>query len=174
MKFDVKKLVLIALYTALFVILSIYGTISPAPNMKITIQNLPIYLAGITLGAVPGAVVGFAGMLLNQMITYGFTTTTLFWVLPQTILGAVTGYLFENGIVKMKSNIRFHVTIAFLQILVTILNTIVYAIAGMIEGYYNYILVFGPFIVKLMISVMTGLVFSVVIPIIIKLTKKIH
>lgn len=174
MKFDVKKLVLVALYTALFVVLSLYGTIQLAPNMKITMQNLPIYIAGITLGAANGAAVGFVGMFINQMITYGFGPTTLFWVLPQTILGGAVGYLFENKIVKITSGVKFYVVISFLQLLVTLLNTIVFAVAGMIEGYYNYLLVFGPLIVKLMLSVMTGFVYSILIPIIVNLTKKIH
>lgn len=174
MKLSVKKIVLIALYAALFVILSFYGTIQIAPNIKITMQNFPIYLAGITLGSISGAVSGFAGMLIHQLLYYGFGPTTLFWVLPQTILGGVVGYLFENGIVKVNNDIKFYVSVLFLQILITILNTIVFAIAGMIEGYYNYVLVFGPLVVKLMLSILTGIVFCILIPIIVKLVKKIH
>ena len=173
MKDSTKKIVLTALYIALFIILSIYATIN-FQGLKITIQNLPIYVAAITLGAIPGAIVGFAGMLVNQIITYGFTATTLFWVLPQTILGAVCGYIFENNIVKMKHTHRFWATIIILQILVTILNTVVYAIDAIIFSYYNYLVIFGPIILRLMASILTGIVYCVVIPLIVDIVKKIH
>ena len=173
MKLDLRKIVLIALYTALFVILSLYGTIN-FQSLKITIQNLPIYISGITLGTFPGAIVGFAGMLINQMVTYGFTATTLFWVLPQTILGAVCGYIFENKIVKCEGSQKFFVTIILLQVLVTLLNTVSMAVDAIVFGYFNYIVVFGSLVVRIMVSILTGIVFFITIPIIVNLVKKIH
>ena len=170
---NVKKLVFVSLYTAIFVVLSIYGTVNFS-GMKLTLQNLPIYIGAISLGAIPGATIGFAGMFINQMITYGFTATTLFWVLPQTIIGGVCGYLFENKIVKIGGGLKFWVCIITLQASLTILNTIVIAIDALVFGYYSFILVFGPLILRMMSSILTGIVYCVVIPAIIRMTKKIH
>ena len=64
MKINIKTIVFTALYASLCVILSLYGTIN-FQNLKITVQNLPIYIAGITLGTLPGAMVGFVGMFTN-------------------------------------------------------------------------------------------------------------
>lgn len=173
MSTKLKNLVFIALYTAIFVVLSIYGTISLS-GMKLTLQNLPIYIGAITLGSVSGATIGFAGMLINQMLTYGFTATTLFWVLPQTIIGGVCGYLFENKKVRVGGGLKFWICIITLQVVLTIINTIVIAIDALVYGYYSFIVVFGPLILRLMVSILTGIVFCIVIPAIVKMIKKIH
>lgn len=173
MKVNVKLIVRGALYTAVFVILSIYGTIN-LQNLKITVQNFPIYVAAITLGAIPGALVGFTGMFVNQLLTYGFTATTLFWVLPQTILGAVCGYIFEKNLVKTNDTQKFFVCVLVLQLMVTILNTLIYALDAFIYGYFNYLIIFGPIVIKIMISILTGIVFSILLPIVVKIAKKIH
>ena len=173
MKWDAKKYVLVALYSALFVVLSIFGTLN-FQSIKITTQNLPIYLAGITCGMIPGALVGFVGMFISQILTYGFQTTTLFWVLPQTILGAVCGYIFENSLVKVNEEPKFYVTIILLQLLITILNTLVNIVDGLINGYFNYITILGSLVVRIIASVLTGIIFCIIIPPLVKLIKKIH
>ena len=109
MKWNTKKVVLVALYSALFVVLSMFGTLN-FHTIKVTSQNLPIYIAAMTMGMVPGAIVGFIGMFTSQILTYGFQTTTLFWVLPQTIIGGICGYIFENSIVKVEETPRFYAT----------------------------------------------------------------
>lgn len=171
MKLNIKNMVRIALYTAIFVVLSLYGTIN-LKGLKITIQNLPIYVAAITGGVVPGALVGFIGMFLNQMLTYGFQATTLFWVLPQTILGVACGYIFENEIIKLNNKKKFFVTIIVLQIMVTLLNTIVLLIDSIVYGYYNILVIFGLLIIRIMLSILTGIVFCFIITFIVDLTKK--
>ena len=173
MKLDTKNVVMIALHTALFVILSVYATID-FRGLKLTIQNLPIYLVAINYGVVPGALVGFLGMLINQIITYGFQATTLFWVLPQTILGVVCGYIFENKIIKFSNKKKLFVTIIFLQIMLTLLNTICLLIDSFVMGYYNIMLVFSSLIVRIMLSILTGIVYCILIPLIVNLSKKIH
>lgn len=173
MNTNLRKVVLIAFYTALFVVLSLYGTINFS-GMKLTIQNLPIYVGAIMLGAAPGAVIGFSGMFINQLITYGFSATTLFWVLPQTIIGALCGYIFENKIVRVGGGIKFWICIISLQVLLTIINTIVIMIDALIYGYFNFLVVFGPFVLRIMISIIIGIVYCILIPLIVKLIKKIH
>ena len=173
MNSNLRKVVLIAFYTALFVVLSLYGTINLS-GMKLTMQNLPIYVGSIMLGAAPGAIIGFAGMFINQLITYGFTATTLFWVLPQTIIGAICGYIFENKIVKVGGGTKFWICIISLQVLLTIINTIVIMIDSLIYGYFSFLVVFGPFALRLMVSIIVGIVYCILIPLIVKLIKKIH
>ena len=173
MSMKLRKLVFVALYTAIFVVLSIYGTINLS-GMKITLQNIPMYVGAISLGSVAGATIGFAGMFINQILTYGFTATTLFWVLPQTIVGGVCGYLFENKKVKVGGGLKFWICIITLQVVLTILNTVVIAIDAFVFGYYSFIVVFGPLILRMMVSILTGIVFCIIIPVIIRMTKKIH
>ena len=173
MKLETKRIVSIALYSALFVVLSIFGTLN-FQTIKVTTQNLPIYLAAMTLGMIPGALVGFVGMFISQILTWGFQTTTLFWVLPQTILGGVCGYIFENSYVKVEENPKFYATVIFMQLLITILNTIVNIIDGLINAYYNFITISGSLVVRIITSILTGIVFCIIIPPLVRLIKKIH
>lgn len=173
MKLNLKKMILIALYTAMMTVLSLYGTFS-LYGVKITIQNLPLMLAAITLGAIPGALVGFIGMLLNQMLTYGFTATTLFWVLPQTIIGMFVGFIFEKKLIKQEASLKFFACIIISQIVLTLLNTISMYVDAVIFGYYNFMVVFGTFILRIMLSIITGIAYCVILPLFIKLVKKIH
>ena len=173
MNTNVKKLVLIATYTAIFVVLSIFGTVNFS-GMKLTLQNLPLYVGAISLGSVAGATIGFCGMFANQLLTYGFSATTLFWVLPQTIIGGICGYIFENKKVKLSSGLKFWIFMLSLQVGLTILNTVVIAVDALIYGYYNYLIVFGPLILRVMISALTGVLYCIIIPVIIRMTKKIH
>ena len=173
MNMNIKKIILMSLYIAIFVVFSLYATINMY-GMKLTLQNLPIYVGAITLGATPGALIGFVGMFINQLITYGFSATTLFWVLPQTILGAICGYLFENKTVKVGGGLKFWICIIALQTIVTILNTIVMVVDALIYGYYTFLGVFGTFVFRMMVSVLTGIIFCIVIPALIKFIKKIH
>ena len=177
MKKNTKIIGLISLYAALFIVLSIYGTIDltkTRAGIKITVQNLPLFIGAITLGSTPGALIGFLGMFLNQMLTYGFTATTLFWVLPQTIVGAICGFLYESKTVKGYYGIKFWVLIVSLQLLLTILNTIVSLIDSLIFGYYSFITIFGPLAIRVMVSILTGIIYCVIIPIILNNIKKIH
>ena len=75
-----KRLALDAMLAAMFVVLSLFSI--NLPGMKITLDSLPILVGAALLGPLDGLAVGLIGSFLNQMITYGFTATTLLWILP--------------------------------------------------------------------------------------------
>lgn len=170
----IKKIIYVAVYASLFIILGKFVTIDLG-NLRITIKSLPIYVGAITLGPIEGALIGFVGELVLQLTgQYGFTATTLFWVLPYVVIGAVCGIVFENKIVKFNGGIKYGVFIVSLQVLLSILNTIVIFIDSMIFGYYSFVYVFGSLIVKLMSAILTGIVYSIILPFIVNAIKKIH
>ena len=170
----IRKIIYVAVYASLFIILGKFVTIDLG-NLRITIKSLPIYVGAITLGPIEGALIGFVGELVLQLTgQYGFTATTLFWVLPYVVIGAVCGIVFENKIVKFNGGIKYGVFIVSLQVLLSILNTIVIFIDSMIFGYYSFVYVFGSLIVKLMSAILTGIVYSIILPFIVNAIKKIH
>ena len=173
MNSNIKKLISIALYIAMFTVLSIYGTINIV-DAKLTLQNFPLLLGAITLGPTAGAIIGFTGALLNQLLTYGFTPTTLIWVLPHTIFGLLTGLVFENKKLKADKGVRFWVTIIVLQLILTLLNTVALFVDSVIFGYYSFLLIFGSLIARLMLSVLTSIVYCCILPPVLKVIKKIH
>ena len=170
----VRTCVLIAIYVALVVILGKVANFTDG-NVKLTLKNLPIYVGAISLGSIPGALIGFLGELILQLTgEYGFTVTTLFWVLPQTILGAVCGLIFENNKVKTSSGVKFVICIIILQLFLTLLNTLVWCIDALVFGYFNYITLFGSLITRLMLAVILGIYYCFLIPVLVDAIKKIH
>lgn len=171
MKIKLKKIIGISLLSACFVVLSIFGTINLF-ELKITSQNLPLYVGAMIYGMIPGAIIGLLGMLSSQMLTYGFTGTTLFWVLPYVIVGAIVGEVFERNIIKEKSKVRFYAFIVLIQLFLTLLNTAAMVADSIVYGYYNVYLIFGTLLMRVMISVLTGIVYASILPVILKSIKK--
>ena len=176
MNIRIKKLMFSAMYIALVVVLARpgIGTFPIGRDAKITLQNLPIFVSAITLGPVYGELIAFCGLLLDQIISWGFMPTTFLWVLPQTIVAVICGILFERGIVKVNNTIRFWCCIISLNVLITLLNTIVQIIDYYITGYTHPISVLMQLPMRLIMSILTGIVFGALIPVIIDAIKKIH
>lgn len=174
MNTKIRKIIYVAACASLFIILGRFVTIDFG-NLKITLKSLPIYVGAITLGPIEGALIGFVGELVLQLTgQYGFTATTLFWVLPYVVIGAICGMAFENKAIKINGGIKYGIFIVSLQVLLSILNTIVLFVDSLIFGYYSFVLVFGSLVGRLMLSILTGIVYSVVLPFIINAIKKIH
>ena len=80
---------------ALHVVLELFCTIRIGNEIKITFATFPFLIAGMLLGPVCGLAVGFVGTFLSQMLTYGFTASTIFWLLPGTAMGLSGGLIFK-------------------------------------------------------------------------------
>ena len=174
MNTKIKKIAYISLLIAIFVVIGKFLTIDLG-TIKLTAKSLPIYVGAIALGPFEGAITGLIGELLLQITgQYGFTATTLFWVMPYTIVGAICGVVFENKIIKLNGGIKYWVFIISLQILLTFLNTLVIFIDSMIFGYYSFVYVFGSLIIRLMSSILVGIIYAIVLPFIVDAIKKIH
>lgn len=175
----IKRIVYVALFSAMFVIFGKFVTfdftVPGVTSMKIAIKSLPLYVGAITFGPIAGAFIGLVGELVLQLTgQYGFTATTLFWVIPYVIVGIICGIAFENKFVKLNGEIKYWLFIIALQVILTLLNTVAILIDSIIFGYYTFIYVYGSLIVRLMSSILAGMMYCVVISFIINAIKKIH
>ena len=98
------------------------------------------------------------------MIHYGFTVTTLLWVLPPALRGLCLGFLLlplrGNIISGKKKNVVLCFVAAVLAGIVTSIgNTFVFYVDSTLYGYYSYALVFGVFWWR----ILTGAVVSVLV-----------
>ena len=64
-----RKLVTVAMLTAVYVVLSLVGTLN-LWWIRISVDSLPIILGALLYGPVGGLLVGLLGSLMNQLITY--------------------------------------------------------------------------------------------------------
>lgn len=170
---NIKKITFIGLLTALFYIFSIFLTINPVGNIKFTLQSMPLFIGAAIFGPIAGALIGGVGMLLNQMLSsYGLTPTTILWILPYVVSGFFAGIIFEKyNIVRNKIYINLLIFI-ILNIIITFLNTIAFYIDFKMLGYYNYALVFGNLIYKIISGIILAIIYANIIPFLVKMIKK--
>lgn len=167
---NIKKITIISLFIAMFYTFSIFLTINVFGNIKFTLQSLPLFVGSILLGSIPGMLIGGIGMFLNQVLSnYGLTPTTVFWILPYIVSGFVSGIVFNKfDINKNKFYFNFIIFI-FLLIIITMLNTIAFFIDSKLFGYYNFNLVFGMLVYKILSNIILAFIYASVFPVIVKI-----
>lgn len=158
---------LIAMYT----VLSLVATIN-AGNMKFTLDSLPILVGGALLGPVNGMLIGLLGSFLNQMITYGFSATTLLWIIPAGVRGLLVGLYAKHHNFDMTHKQTQFITISS-ALVVTALNTLVMYIDSKIYGYYSFAYVFGGILPRVIAGVIIAIIFAAILPQLLKPLKKI-
>ncbi len=169
-----KKLCLSAVMAAFYVGFDYLATVFSSVfsgTIKISLSGFPIIIAAIVAGPIWGMASGFVGAFIGQMITYGFTATTLLWVLPAVIRGAATGLLFIAFKRSCKTYILAVETVIS-SLLVTTCNTFVMYVDSKLYNYYSYAYVFGGLIPRILSGIITAVVFAVLLPPIIKVLKK--
>ena len=169
---NTKRLTSLAMLIAIFCVLSLLTPIKIA-NFKFTLEAFPIYVASLLLGPVDGLIVGGVGSFLYQILFsgYGFTVTTLLWVLPHAISGYVAGlYARSKNFSLDFKQTCFIVTIS--NFIVTIFNTLAFYVDSKIVGYYSYALVFGNLLIKFVVGIILGIIYALTLPKLIEMLKK--
>ena len=117
--FSTYSLTVCALLTALSVVLARVLTLIPAETTRISLEAVPIVLAGLLCGPLPGALVGFAADLIGCLIS-PFGYNPIFCVPP--ILYGLSAGLFRPWLTQKVSPVR--IAVAFLPAIV--LGSILY------------------------------------------------
>jgi ECF transporter S component (folate family) len=173
-KSKTKMLCVAAVFAAMYVGLDYLSTAISSfsgGTMKLSLSGLPVIIAAILLGPVWGAAVGFVGAFVGQMISYGFTATTLLWVLPAVVRGLSVGLLY----IAFKRSEKIYiltVEVVISAMLVTAFNTLAMYIDTVVYKYSMAI--FGMALVNRVIAaVVTSVVFAVILPPILKALRKV-
>ena len=166
----IKKLTIKALFVSIFVIFSKFLTFTPYMGYRITFKNIVIYISAIILNMKEVALIACLGELLNQITgEYGVTMTTALWILPYVIVAILSSVFIKKA---YKNFLLCFITIVLLNILLTILNTIVIYIDSKIFGYYSEALVFGSFFMKIISGVITAIIYTFIMNPIVEKIKK--
>ena len=70
-----RKMVTIAMLTAVYVVLNFAGTVRLG-WINISVASLPVIVGAMLYGPVGGLLVGLLGAFMGQLLTYGVTATT--------------------------------------------------------------------------------------------------
>ena len=97
--FSTYSLTVCALLTAMSVVLARVLTLIPAETTRISLEALPIVLAGLLCGPIPGALVGFAADLIGCLFSpFGYhPLVCLPPILNGLLAGLVRRYVLEKS-----------------------------------------------------------------------------
>lgn len=165
-----NRLITDGMLTAMYVVLSLVGTINLG-GMKITLDSLPIIVGAALFGPIDGMLIGLLGSFTNQMLTYGFTVTTLLWIIPAGFRGLAIGlYAKKHGFGMSPKQTQF-ITITS-ALIVTALNTALMYIDAIIFQ-YSYAYISALIVPRIIAGVLTAIVFAAILPTILKPLKKV-
>jgi len=179
--FTVYRLVLNGTLIAIYVVLG-YLRIQLGNSFRISVAPFAVILASLLFGGVDGLIVGFLGEFLTQFLgPYGLTQTTLLWCIGETVRGGTLGLcssLFLKKWLKSPSRLNAKRTTVLLVccsltgILASLGQTLALYVDSTLLGYYNYTMVFGIMVWRIVIYiVISALLGSLCLPIIMALRK---
>jgi len=90
----VVNLCLCAVMIALHIVLELFCTIKIGNDFKISFAALPFVVIAFLCGPVEGLITGLLGTFLSQLLTYGITITTPFWIIPCAAQGLTAGLIY--------------------------------------------------------------------------------
>lgn len=165
-----RKMVMIAMLTAVYVVLSLVGTIN-LWWIRISVDSLPIILAALLYGPVGGLLVGMLGSFLNQLLTYGLMATTPLWLIPATARGVLVGVYAKKHNYQL-SRAQIIGVLCVTAVIVTALNTGVMYLDSIIQGYYSYAYVFGGVVSRVIAGIVTAIIMSFIAPPVVSLMER--
>ena len=166
--FPVKRIAIDAVLIAMYFGLS-WASVEIG-GIKLTFVGLASIIAAMVYGPIDGFLVGFFGAFCEQMLKYGFTATTLLWLLGPAMRGLVVGcakLIFkrsmstENLLRNHRPYVFFAVSI-FAGLVVSVLNTTAFYVDAKMLHYYTYELIFGVFWLRLLLAAASSLLMALV------------
>ena len=176
--FSIKRIVTDAVLIAIFYALSLFSI--EISGVKISFASLPVVISAMIFGPVDGFLVGFLGEFLTQMLKYGFTATTILWILPPALRGLVIGLsvrLFKNrmsldALTREKKPYVYFAVCIFAAVITSLSNTFVYYIDSKLYGYYNYALIWGVAGVRILTNILQSVLTAIIaIPVLLGLRR---
>ena len=166
-----KRCVILALMIAVYAVLSSPFMVISIGGMKITFEHFPVVLCAVVYGPIDAILVGGIGELINQMTTFGFTPTTVLWILPIVFRGLAIGlahvifskHIKPTSILQTKFPLVFYTVCVISGLGSSLLNTFALYVDSKLFGYYSYAMVFGSLILRLVLSIITSILIGIII-----------
>lgn len=170
----VKLLTELAVLAALCVLLSLLTI--PIGNVHITLESLPITVAALAFGPLPAATVALVSELLMQILSYGFTATTILWLIPPMVRALVIGFVAagfkKRGKFLEENPLWCYVSCIAAAVATTLLNTGVIWLDSVIYGYFSLVYVFGSALVRFAVGMLAAAVTATLSMPLVRLLRK--
>lgn len=167
-RFPVKRIAIDAVLIALYFGLS-WAAVEIG-GVKLTFVGLASIIAAMVYGPLDGFLVGLLGAFCEQMLKYGFTATTLLWLLGPAMRGLIVGcakLIFKQSmstekLLKNRRPFVFFAVSIFAGLVVSTLNTAAFYVDAKLFHYYTYELIFGVFWLRLLLGAASSLAMALV------------
>lgn len=165
-KFNTRTTCTIAVLAAMYVPLSLFLSVQGPNNLKFSFGSLPVVVAALLMGPVEAALTAFIGEFLKQLLSYGFTATTLLWTIPVMLRGLVIGAAairFKRTAKPLTARpILCSIVCIAAAVITTAANTLVIWLDSVIYGYYSFAYVFGATAVRFVTGMITSVLVALV------------
>lgn len=160
-RIDAKALCRMAILAALYFLLTLFSI--RAGSLKISLSSLPVVVAALLGGPLQAAAVALVGELLSQMLSYGFTATTVLWLIPGMLRGLVIGLAAAQSWRRAERTLDSRPLACYgicvvAALITTVSNTAVIWLDSVLYHYYTFAYVFGSLLLRLFTGVLTALV----------------
>ena len=172
-----QKMAMIGVMAAFYVVLSLYVAAIKLGNVKITFASVPTILMATLFGPLEGMLTAAIGSFICQMISYGFTATTVLWILPPVFRACMVGFMAKaisrDGKKPEEHKVLFPACIVLAAVITTAVNTFVIWADSVIYGYYTYAYVFGQTVARFITGIATAVAVSLIITTVIRPLRKV-
>lgn len=179
-----QRMVIDAVLIAIYVVLRFFN-IQLGNSFRFTLAPFSVILCAVLYGPLDGLIVGLVGEFLSQILgPFGLTVTTPLWCIGETVRGVVLGLcsmlFFKKklpSIHRKKMETKYFVIMLICCVLTGVLaalgQTLALYVDSTLMGYYNYTMVFGVMIWRILVYILfSGLFGWLSVPIIYALKKE--
>lgn len=145
-------------------------------TLKLSLGSLPVTVLALAAGPGEAAAAAAIGEFLKQLLSYGFTATTVLWLIPPALRGAVIGFAAlkarQSGWhLEDRPTVYFGVSVAA-ALLTTLANTPVLWLDSVLYGYYFPGYILGALSARLVVGVVTAVLIGLVAIPMLKLLRR--
>lgn len=172
---QIQRLCRIGILAALYVPLSLFVAVQLG-NIRLSFGSLPVVVAALLCGPAEGFLVAFIGEFFKQFLSYGFTATTVLYLLPPALRGLVIGaaawWLCRSRGEQLENRRPLCYVVCILAaILTTTGNTLVNWLDSVLYGYYTPALIFGDALWRFAVGMLNAVVIATVAIPLVKLLR---
>ena len=164
-KFNTKTICRIAILAALYVPLAVFASIQIG-NVRISFGSLPVVVSALLFGPVESILVAAVGEFFKQLLTYGITATTVLYLIPPALRGAIIGVavvqLWKRSQRLEDRKVLYYGICICAGFATTVGNTLVNWLDSVLYGYYTFAYVFGDFIYRSVVGVLSAIAIATV------------
>ena len=174
-RFQTKTICLVGVLAALYVPLSLFAGVQVG-NVRISFGSLPVVVCALLFGPLEAALVAMVGEFFKQLLTFGVTYTTVLYLIPPALRGAIVGaaalWTLRRGRRLEERRVLCYAVCVVAAMVTTAGNTLVNLLDSIIFHYYTFALIFGDAVYRFAVGMLNAVVIASIAILIVTLLRR--